>query len=312
MENQATSSLWAVWRSLPDLFRHFPYLTISAQYFPLFAYLYARGEIDSPAALLMLAPFVFSSAAGFAYNNLADRRDPPFKLNPIADGRLTASQARALILFCIASSFGAFALLYRSPWAWLVYLLYIFLGFAYSGLGLRLKETLAGPFIAAFVIWTAGPLILALEYNQLGDETIASLLGAIYLIYVGREVYHTLIDYENDLRAGYRTFAVRTGSITRRTMLFLAVSAGALCLLWSLYTVLDGAAPNTLALLLAAMIILAAGLEALYCLRHEGFHPATAFFLLRTAFILYAALILNLPALVTALLLWAFLIDRRN
>ena len=56
----------------------------------------------------------------------------------------------------------------------------------------------------------------------------------------------------------------------------------------------------------------AAGIEALYCLRHAGFHPATAFTLLRAGFILYAALILELPALAAAFLVWAFLMGGRS
>jgi len=299
-------------KGLPDLFRHFPYVGISAQFFPLYAFLYAAGEIDSPAALLLMAPFVFSHAAGFAYNNLADRGDPAFKKNPIAEGMISVTQARWIIAACTAVSIALFGLLYRTPGAWLCYLLYLLLGFAYSGVGVRLKETLAGPFVAAFTIWAAGPWALALEYDQLGEQAILSLLAAIYLIYLGREIYHTIIDFENDLRAGYRTFAVRTSSIVQRAALASSVSAGALGLLLSIQFTLAGAPPNGIALLTGGVVVLAAGIEALYCLRHAGFHPATAFTLLRAGFILYAALILELPALAAAFLVWAFLMGGRS
>ena len=76
MDVQDKSPLGTIMRSLPDLFRYFPYLDFSAQFFPVFAYLYATRMIHSPAALLLLIPFIFVYAAGYAYNNLIDREDP--------------------------------------------------------------------------------------------------------------------------------------------------------------------------------------------------------------------------------------------
>ena len=254
-------------KKLPDLFRHFPYISLSAQFFPLYAYLYVTGEIQSAVSLLMMAPFIFSHAAGFAYNNLVDRFDPQFKRNPIADGKISALQARWIIALCIMISAITFGLLYRSLAAWALYLIYLFLGAAYSGLGLRFKETLAGPFVAAFVIWTAGPLILALEFAQLSEQIVSGFIGAVCLIYLGREIYHTIIDRENDLRAGLRTFGTRTSSSTQRVMLLLALTAGGICLFWSVYNYFIGApaseSSTVMVILLAALILLAVLIETI-------------------------------------------------
>lgn len=315
MAEHEKSKIGTILRSLPGLFRYFPYLDFSAQFFPIYAYLYATRSIHSPAALLLMAPFVFVHAAGFAYNNLVDRDDPPFRVNPVASGSISPKQAGWIIGVCVSLSLLAFGLMYRSPAAWGGYLAYLVLAFAYSGLGVRFKERLVGPLVMAYG-WAAGPLIIALEFNRLSDPVITRLILAIFLIYAGREVYHTIIDYENDLQTGYRTFAVRTSSPLRRAALTATVAVGGLCILWSIYAYLGGKPPVGAAVwisaLLVGLIAAAVGLEVYFCKRHEGYHPATAFFMLRTSFILYAILILNLPAMIAALLLWAFLMGRRS
>jgi len=312
MSNQSILQVKKLLKTLPDLFRHFPYINISVQFIPLYAYLFAYGLISSPLALLWMLPFVFSHAAGFAYNNLMDTHDPPFKKNPVTDGLISPRQARWVVLICLASSVFLFSLLYRSWLAWLVYLIYIFLSLAYSGLKLRLKETLAGPFVAAFIVSTAGFLTIALEATSDWDQTITGLILAVYLIYLGREIFHTYVDFENDAQAGYRTFAVRLSRRTQLASLALACIAGAASLLWSLYNITRSRPVNGLVYLLVALIVLATVLEIYYCAKLTPFHPSTAFQLYNLSFVLLAAVILDLHPLVASLLIWAFLINRRN
>ena len=50
MVNSALQTLRRIWMTLPDLLRHFPYLDLSAQIFPVYAFLYTNGLIHSPAA----------------------------------------------------------------------------------------------------------------------------------------------------------------------------------------------------------------------------------------------------------------------
>ncbi|MFC1878437.1 UbiA prenyltransferase family protein [Chloroflexota bacterium] len=312
MFRQIGSVLLTKRKSLGELLRYFPYIDLSVQYIPLYAYLYARGLATSPWSLSLLLPFILGHAAGFAYNNLMDAEDPAFRRNPLRSGEISPQQARWLVSGLLLASLLTFGALFDTWPAWLAYAAYIFLGLAYSGLGLRLKESVVGPFIASFTVYTAGVLAIALENVPSWDSTIGGLITAIFLIYVGREIFHTYIDRENDLEAGYRTFAVRFNLPTQLIALALASLSGAICLLWSLYSFSSGWPVNALGLVLVICTLGAAGLQTLYSLRFEPFHPATAFRLYRLCFALYGAYLLGLNPLAAALFIWVFLINRRS
>jgi 4-hydroxybenzoate polyprenyltransferase len=268
--------------------------------------------MTSATGLFLLLPFVLGHAAGFAYNNLKDLDDPGFRQNPVGSGEISPNRARWLVGGLLLASMLAFALLFVRWTAWLAYGAYIFLGLAYSGLGLRLKESLSGPFVASYALYSAPALAIALEVAPGWDAALSGLMAAIYLIYLGREIFHTYIDRENDLQAGYRTFAVRLSRPAQLAALALASLAGAACLLASLFAFEAGWPSGLLGLALVLCTLGAAMLQTLYSLRGAPYHPSTAFKLFRLCFALYGVYLLDLAPLAAALFVWAFLINRRS
>lgn len=299
-------------RALPGLVRGFPYFDASAQYVLIFAYLYDKGWIDNPTSFLMALPFIFANAAGFAYNNYNDQLDPAIRNNPIAAGKLPKRIARWFVLLFLFLSVLSFGLFFQRWQAWLIFFLYILLGLAYSGLHVRLKETIAGPFIAAFVIWTAGPVLIALEFAVLLEPVVYFLIFGIYGVSLGREIFHTRIDRENDLMAGYRTLGVRVPLRVSFLLLIAALVAGAAGLISSIIHFRVGQPLDIWMALLIGLVSTAVILELTFSLAFGRYHPTTAFLLFRLSFILFAAIMLGLSPLLIVLLLWVFLMGRQS
>ncbi|MEM4724198.1 MAG: UbiA family prenyltransferase [Candidatus Hadarchaeum sp.] len=298
--------------ALHRLLRHFPYTEMLALFLPVYAHLYTYGRIASPAALLFMIPFIFADAAGFVYNNMTDTRDDPYvKPNPLVRGEISLAQAQMALGISLTLSIGSFLLLYRTNIARFVYFAYLFLVLAYSGLGIRLKETLVGLLFAAFIIWIGGPLILLAEFKSFDKATSGLILGS-WLVFIGREVLHTITDYETDLRSGYRTFAVRAGLRISAWVQNAAFVAGAMLLASSLYTYFGGWPTAAMDVSLFAIVVLAVVVHLVAGLNNCSAGQRTAYLLIRLFYVMYAAVILQLPPLLVLMFAWVFLTSKRS
>lgn len=298
--------------NLGKLLRHFPYTEMLALFLPIYALLYVHGRIVSPVALLLMVPFVFAYAAGFVYNNITDIKDDPYiKTNPLVRGEVSQAYARAILSVCIAFSILSFLVLYNTNMARLVYFGYLFFCLAYSGCGVRFKERLAGPLIAAFVIWIGGPLILLTEFKSFDAVTIGLILGS-WLVFIGREILHTITDYEADMRSGYRTFAIRAGLCTSSWTQNLSFIAGAMILASSLYIYFNGWPTNAMGVLLFAVLGLAVMVHLVACLNSQLLDQRTAYLLIRLFYVMYTAVILQLSPLLVLMFAWIFLTSKRS
>jgi len=304
-------SIKNILQNAPRLFRHFPYTEMFVAFIPFYAYLYKQGAIQSPKALLMLLPFVFSDAAGFTYNDLMDCKDSAGKNNPVALGRISPTETMGLVFVCLMLSISSFVIQFHNWKSWVVYFFYLFLCLAYSGLGIRFKETLLGPLVAAFIVWVGGLAILMLEFQKTDLFSIC-LLSGTFFFYLGREIYHTLIDYEEDLATGYKTFSVRLGLIQQLKFLGIACLLGATFLIFSFLSqgifIINGA----FSWLFVILLILSTGIISFYCISNKQFDLRIAFFLFRLALVVYVPIILNFSPLVIVLWLWVFLTSKRS
>ena len=297
---------------LRRLLRHFPYTEMLALFLPIYAYLYVQGRIKSPFTLLLMLPFIFADAAGFVYNNITDIKDDPYmKANPLVRGEIGLARARIVLGISLALSTISFLLLYKTDVARFVYFAYLFLCLAYSGLGIRFKETLAGPLVAAFIIWVGGPFILLTEFNNFDPVTIGLVVGS-WLVFVGREILHTISDYESDMHSGYCTFAVRVGLRLSGWLQNIAFIAGAMLLTASLYAYFGGWSINATSVLLFTIVGLAVVVLVVANLSNRPLDPRAAYFLIRVFYIAYTGVILQFPPLIVLMFVWAFCTSKRS
>lgn len=296
---------------LRRLLRHFPFTGFQVVFLPLFAHLVVSGRLTRGLAVAQVVPFVLATTAGYIYNNLTDLRDPPHKPNPVADGTLVPAVARRLLGAVLAAAVASFALLYRRPEAWLAFGAYLGLTLAYSGLGVRFKETWLGPFLGAAVLWVGGPAILAIE-TRATSGPVGWMLASACLTFSARELCHTLTDLADDRASGYRTFAVRAGAdVTRRLEIGL-LAAGLAAWSWSAGAMLPASAPA-----LQRAVVPALGCAALLVAalaRRPGRAATVAldapYPIVKLAWISGALLILDLDPATTGLLLWLFLTSK--
>jgi 4-hydroxybenzoate polyprenyltransferase len=297
---------------LRRLMRHFPYTEMLALFLPIYAYLYAHGRIVSPVAILFMIPFIFADAAGFVYNNMTDTKDDPYrKANPLVRGEISLAQARIVLCVSLALSIISFLLLYKEALAQLVYFVYLFLCLAYSGCGVRLKETLVSPLVAAFIVWVGGPLILLTEFNNFDTVTIGLVLGS-WLVFISREVLHTISDCESDMHSGYRTFAVRVGLRISGWIQNMAFIAGAVVLIGSLYHYFGGWPISAMSVLLFIILGLAVAVQLAASLSYQLLDPRAPYLLLRVFYVMYAAVILQLAPLIVLMFVWVFCTSKRS
>jgi 4-hydroxybenzoate polyprenyltransferase len=198
---------------------------------PFFSLLVKDNIILSPVrVILLMVPFSLLHASGFTFNFVCDVSVDSADKNPITRGLVSKQIAILISLILLLTALSFFLLFYTSVAAIFVFILHILSWFSYSGLGIRFKETFAGVFIASFILWVAAPLAILVEFDYFSTTTL-SLLFFVYLTYTGIEVFHTLLDYDNDLVQKCRTFAVRLGR--KKTMIFIhmLLLAGYLCIL---------------------------------------------------------------------------------
>lgn len=294
------------------LFRHFPYTELMATFIPVFAYGIYAGKITSLNAIFGMLPFVFADATGFVYNDIVDTKDPAQKKNPIQSGAISQKQAIIVLLGCAVLTLTTFFVFYHTFSAIIIFLIYYWLCFAYSGIKVRFKEQLIGPFVAAFIIWIGGPLVLATEIDILVPPVIAYLFGG-WFVYVGREIYHTWLDYEDDLRSGYRTFSVRLSLSQQMIIKAGCTLAGVLLLAYSFLKVSNRVTPNGVGLVAIGTLILGLIAEIYFCLGSPfKNYPAIPYLLFRLFFVILAGFFLNISPLVTLLLAWVFVTSKRS
>jgi 4-hydroxybenzoate polyprenyltransferase len=304
------ASIRALIRGVLTIMRHFPYTELLVVFFPFYAYLITLGYITSPSALLLLVPFILTNAVGFIYNNIADVNDPRAK-NPIVAGDITLRQAQAVFILFFAASIISFVLQYTSLTAWAIFFVYYFFGLAYSGLGLRFKESVVGPFVASFIIWVGGPLVLTTEFNVFNVITVGLLLGTFF-VYIGRETYHTIIDYYNDLKSRNQTLAVTLGLRGAYAVKDITFLVGSTLFLSSMYSYFQGWPSDFISILLVLLVIASAVLVIAYDLGVRLYDPRNPWLLTKLFYIWYAAVILKLDALIALLFIWVFLTSKRS
>ena len=299
-------------KHIQSLLRHFPYTEMLALFIPIYAYAYKQQVIDSPKSIILLIPFIFAYAAGFTYNDIVDTKDDPLvKNNPLVRDEVNRSLAWRVLGTCMAISAISFYLLFTGIAARITYLVYIFLCLAYSGLGIRFKESKSGPLIAAFIIWIGGPLIVVLEFKLLGLVMICLLLGS-WMIYISRETLHTIDDYNNDLKSGYLTFSVLIGTETARIVKNITFYIGTLCLCAGLCSHLIADSAKMPLILLWIILFLAFLVQFFASLYKNDKQERAAFWLVRLFFIAYSSFFLYVNQFQTAIILWVFVTNKRS
>lgn len=303
--------LWPLFQGVRRLLRHFPYTEMLVLFLPLYAYLIAGGKITSPWTLIYIVPFIFADAAGFVFNDMMDIRDPATKKNPIVAGELTKQQAQLLLLICLAVSIVLFLEFYSSIASRLIYFGYLFLCLSYSGLGIRFKETLIGPLVASFIVWIGGPFVFAIEHDILNIATIELLAGS-FLIYVGREMLHMIVDYEHDVMSGYKTFSVRVSLPTQYAIKAFTFCVGSILLIASVNSYL-GERLGTIDIVLLWLVIGGAALfEIAACRGNTLFDHRVPYMTIRFFLVLLTILILNFSSIIAALVIWIYITSKRG
>lgn len=292
------------WASgLAGLLRHFPLAGPLSVAVAVFAREIGAGRLAEPWALALLAPFVLVLTAGYVYNDLCDLDDPPGKGNPVADGLVTAATARLVLALALAAGLAAFAALFRQPLAWLAFGAWLLLTLAYSGLGIRLKETLAGPALGTLVLWVGAPLVLALELAAV-DASLLALLAAAWLMFTACELAHTLVDFDVDSRSGYRTCAQRLGRVPTLRWQLAMLAAGVAGWVWAAGNLLPHAQADLGRVVLVGIALLALVLGAAASPRAAPSRLLLPYGVLKRGWVALAILLLGLRPIETGLLLW--------
>jgi 4-hydroxybenzoate polyprenyltransferase len=221
-----------VFFSVRQAARAFPYERYLVTLFPFFALLLASSKIGASEILLFILAFAFAIAAGFIYNTICDAEKDPIAKNPITRGDMSTKRAvRALVLLLFVATV-LFIWASQSILAIFSFVVYMWIWFAYSGLGVRLKESVLGPVAASIVLWSGPPLLLLVSFSYLNISATLLALG-LFSIYIGHEIQHTIIDHDIDVTYDNKTFAVILGKQRTSIVLYAALTFGAIFLLAS-------------------------------------------------------------------------------
>lgn len=248
--------------SLRHAVRVFPYQRYLVMLFPGFALLLASSKIGAFEILLFMLSFAFAMAAGFIYNTVCDAEKDPEEKNPITRGDISTKCAvRALVLSLFIATV-LFIWASRSIFALFSFAVYMWIWFAYSGLGVRLKESVLGPVAASIVLWSGPQMLLLVSFSYLNMSAALLILG-LFSIYTSYEIKHTLIDYDTDVAYDNKTFAVILGQERASLVAYTALTFGSVFLLASAYFPPPGFG-NTLLLFFALLFIISIVFTALY------------------------------------------------
>ena len=215
--------------------RFFPYQNHFIVTFPFFALLIKEHLIiESWWSISYLLPLVFSMIAGYVYNTLCDSEIDNSSRNYITRGLVSRKDAKIVTILSIISSTILALFIYQSLTTIVLLTIYNLNNLAYSGLKIRFKTTLLGPFSTTFSLWVGPAFILLADFSLWTRTSIGLLLG-IFLIFSAHEIYHQLYDYSEDKQMNVKTLAVRIGK--KNTLIFSAVIsiAGFVSLLYGMY-----------------------------------------------------------------------------
>ena len=305
MNTENLFSFKQLYRTTKSL-KYGPYLVTM---FPVFALLFYNGLINSPWSVAYIIPFIPAFAAGFMYNTVCDAKMDPAEKNPITSGAISKRLVltSAVILFLV--SILLLLLIYSSETAWLLFLVLIFLWFSYSGLKLRFKESILGPIIASIGFFVLPPAILLSEFNFFSFESIMLILG-IFLIYLGHEIRHTVLDYESDLSFNCKTFAVILGKKNSTLIEYITLIMGYAFLLVSIYYFI----PDLYLTLLFTIVFIACavstiiyGIQRNFDITEDVVLNTIPYTVTRIALVVLGLLILNLPIVLILFIIWILL-----
>ena len=279
-------------------------------YLPSLIILFNNGLVDLASTLLLLAPFLTTMIAGFTYNTIMDADMDPPEQNPITRHAISLSATYKLILLpSTFASVALFLLMYGKIVPFTLAFLYLLAWFMYSGLKVRFKATYLQPIVASFVLWTAGPMLLLLEFEQLNMSTVF-LVAGIFCVGFSREVSHAIHDYPIDHAQSCKTLVVRLGLKTSNLIKFSFFLAGfALILLWSqsltfnLYITMGGIALVSACLLADAKFGL--GLD-------PDPESLVSFFGLEAFIVICILALIGLPLFISAVVLFLYLLNPRR
>lgn len=215
--------------------RFFPYQHYFIITFPFFALLIKENLlIESLWSLSYLLPLFFSMIAMFVYNTLCDSETDDISINAIKQGKVSPKDAKIVIILSIMSSTISALFIYQSIVTIVLLCIYNFNSLAYSGLKIRFKTTLFGPFSASFILWT-GPALMLLADFSLWTRTSIGLLWGIFLVFSAHEIHHQLYDYSEDKNMDVKTLTVRIGK--KNTLIASTIFAiiGFIFLLFCMY-----------------------------------------------------------------------------
>ena len=216
--------------------RAFPYTHFFVATFSFLALLIASNIISLGDfhTLFYLIPCFFTLLALYPHNELCDKEfDPPNK-NMITRGEVLEDDALlSSVLFTLLAIISA-VVLYKSLLTIGVFCSYVVFTLAYSGLKLRFKTTIAGPFVASYILWVGPSLILLTIFSFWNNITISLLLG-IFLVFSAHELHHQIDDYISDKKLNARTLAVRFGIKKSLFISGILTIVGFLLILYSMY-----------------------------------------------------------------------------
>lgn len=292
--------------------RVFPYGRYLITLFPFYAFLIADGAVDSVWQLAYVLPFLFAISAGFIYNSLCDAPTDPESKNPITRGDFSQRQAKFSVIglsaICLASSI----IIYSSWLALATMAFYLLLWLLYSGLRVRFKESLLAPVVASYVLWVGPPSILLIQFSYFSTNPLLLLLG-LFLIYIGHEIKHTVIEHEMDWQYGSRTFSVIVGQRRAAYTEYLTLSAGFFFLVVVGYDMFWGSMPLSVVFfsilfLVALAMTLAKGIRSSFNIQKDTIAVTVPYVGTKVFLIFMGAMTIGVSLLVTFFILWIFLI----
>jgi 4-hydroxybenzoate polyprenyltransferase len=278
--------------------------------FPFFALLLEYGVIVPFEILLFLLAFAFAIAAGYTYNTICDAEKDPEAKNPITRGALSKGRAFLVLALSLSLAIILFVFASRSVVAILLFGVYLCIWLAYSGLGIRLKESIFGPAAASIVLWSGPPLLLLVSFSYFSLSTTLLLFG-LFTLYIGHEIKHTLIEHDLDVSHNCKTFAVILGKKRAAIAEYVTLTVGSVFLLAGAYY-----APNSntaiIALFAAAFtisIILTAiyGARRNYDLQRDVTFITLPYVVTKMFLITYGFVVLLFPPILIFFVLWFYL-----
>ncbi|MCX6677112.1 MAG: UbiA family prenyltransferase [Methanothrix sp.] len=288
--------------------RAFPFSNYLLILFPFLSILFASDLMKSIWDVSLIIPFIISMTGGFIYNTICDLTTDPREKNILAQGLLQKKSAEKSVAILVLATIISSIILYKSLVAIILFWFISLMAYLYSGLKIRLKESLFAPIIASITLWVGAPLVLLTEFNYFNNISINLLLG-LFFIYMGYEIQHTIRDYENDLAFDIWTFAVRVGKKNAIIVEYLSLAVGYVFLLVSLYNYTGFLFTNKLILFSIIFFIsiaqtVAYGYKVQFNIERNSIFPIIPYHINKIFLIFYGSIILKIPEAIILYLLY--------